>query len=131
MENAKQSLTDEIDSYLAVLKLIDADIAALEERKSKARMEIENIVKREKLQQIKTDTGTISIVRKQKIHYDRPIEDVIKALTEKRLAKYLKRVPAKTELSPLFETEVKSGIFNIEGVMVTEQVGLSVRFNKE
>lgn len=124
-----------IDTKIAELKALEAELAQLTELKEKTRQELFTVIEKENLDQYKNDHATVSSVIRKSVKILDP-EKLLADLQKKKLVKYYsiipeEVIPAHPEFKPEFDKEVKAGLFSHPEIEVTESKNLSIRFSKD
>lgn len=124
-----------LDEKLKQLKTLEDQIALLENKKEAIRKETMSIIETETDGQYKNEIATVSKTERKTIKFIKSSEDIVKEIEDMNLPKYLELIkeeiiPEHYVLNEDFDSDIKDGIFKLEGVEVETKENIAIRFNK-
>ena len=127
-------MTNELEKKISNLKEVEMKISLLEESKKELRNKIFEDLKENDLKTFKNEIATVSYVERKNIKFIKDKEEILKKLQDDKLVKYFSIIPEEIipehpEISKEFEKDIKSGIFNIEGIEIETKENPMIRFN--
>jgi hypothetical protein len=125
----------QLDIKIGMLKEYDRIIDELSGKRDALREEIFQIIQDENFDQYKNEFATVSQAVRKTVKIADP-ESILKKLEKEKLVKYFDVIPEQVipehkELNKQFQDDVKSGVFEIEGVEVEEKKFPQIRFVKD
>ena len=121
-----------LERELKLLKILENKQTILAIQIKEKREYILNILDIEDCKKFKSDVATVSYVERKTIEMDK--EKVLKQI--ENLPKYFDTIPEKIikehkEINKTFDKDIKSGIFELDGVKVNTKVSPMIRFKKK
>ena len=101
-----------------------------EEVEIRVRIAIFTELKKNQLEQYKSETATVSYTKGKKVVYEDP-EEALKMVEKAKLVKYIEVIPETKKLNKQFEEDIKEGITEVEGVSVEPTEIRRVQFAKK
>ena len=120
----------QLDQRIIELKAVNDKVTELQAQEEDLRKEIFGIIENEGLTDgYKNEVATVSYVERKTVKVEDEAQ-LLEDLQKQQIVKYYKEIPAHIELTPLFNKDIKEGVFHHPGIKLETSQNLSVRFNK-
>lgn len=120
-------MTENLENKLKQLKVLEDQLKLISEEKESLRKEVLEVLEKENIKTLKTDTATVSQVERKTVKFNVPREEVLARL-EKERPEFIEVIPEHKELNKDFEKAVKSGELSLEEVELQVSYSTMIKF---